>query len=278
MNQSSVALFQRAHGLQVSGVAGPDTSAVIEAHRSVLADTLAVAAEPTPMTIPTPVGPAPLGPLVQPAGLVFPMKAFDIYAGTQSADELDRFYADGYRCGIHYYSNTPGKNLTHLSAVGMTAKGFQIASVWEAAGATVDGFSSDMGQHDGASAVRQAIAVGQPKGSGIAFAVDFDPSLDEITKYILPYFAAVRIACGAAGFLVGAYACGRVLLALYNVGVIDYDWLAGAMGWTGTRGYVTPFPGRTKPAITQGLQMTEEGEDIDPDTVYDERPLFQVTA
>jgi hypothetical protein len=276
VNQSSIALFQRAHGLQVDGIVGPATTAIIEAHRDILNNTpLPVIADPAPLPVQSPAPPTVALPVDVPQ---FPMKAFDIYAGTQSADELDRFYVDGYRCGIHYYSNTPGKNLTHLSAVGMTAKGFQVASVWEAAGATADGFSSDMGQHDGASAVRQAIAVGQPKGSGIAFAVDFDPSPNEITQYILPYFAAVRIACGAAGFLVGAYACGRVLLALYNVGVIDYDWLAGAMGWTGTRGYVAPFPGRTKPAITQGLQMTEEGEDIDPDTVYDERPLFQVAA
>lgn len=211
--------------------------------------------------------------------LIFPAKSFDVYAGAQNDAQLRSLFENSFKVAFHYYSRTPGKNLTAASAQQLSNLGFWIGVVWEAAGSDPDNFNAVQGASDAQAAVAQALAVGQPQGTGIAFAVDFDPSPEQITENILPYFIAADEVVRAAGFQIGAYGCGAVLLALHEATAIDYDWLAGALGWSGSREYVSPFDPDGKPAISQGLETLAEGLNIDPDVVYHEAAgLFQVVV
>lgn len=208
--------------------------------------------------------------------LIYPAKSFDAYAGAQNDATLTRLWESGFRVAQHYYSHTPGKNLTRESAVQLTVKGFWIGVVWETTGQPNGG---QAGASDAQEAVKQVLAVGQPPGSGIAFAVDFDPTEAQIVDEILPYFTTAATVVRERGYKIGAYGCGDVHNALFQNKCSDYDWLAGALGWAGSRNYISPFDPSGKPAITQGLEETIDGLDIDPDTVYlPSAGLFQVSV
>ena len=212
------------------------------------------------------------------SALIYPAKSFDIYEDEVAAASLQEMFDDGYQSVIHYYSHTNGKTLTRDSALASTAIGLWIAAVWEARGSDIATFTPEQGIADAKAAVAEAQAVGQPKGSAIYFAVDFGPTEDQVQAVLIYLTAAATIVIGA-GYKVGIYACGAILLAAYGEGgVFDYDWLAGALGWPGSRTYVSPYDPSGKPAITQGLEARVDGLDIDPDTVYREAGLFQVAA
>lgn len=205
----------------------------------------------------------------------YPLKAFDQYAGANTDAQLDQLKADGYSVAIHYYGGSTTKRLTKASALQLTAKGFMIGVVYEAGGNALEYFTADQGNFDANSAINQATTIiGQPVGSAIYFAVDVGAMAEDV----LPYFSAVAPVVRSAGFKVGAYGCGAVLSGLFDTKLIDYDWLSGAMGWPGSRSYISPFDASGKPAIVQGLEGMVEGMDIDPDTVYREAGLFQVAA
>lgn len=97
------------------------------------------------------------------------------------------------------------------------------------------------GKDDGAKAIARAQALGAPKGAAIFPTVDTDvlPSqLPVVAGYIVA-FAAI---CGAAGYSCGGpYACGDVhtYLAENATTAVWAPWLAGAMGWSGSRSYDT---------------------------------------
>ena len=203
--------------------------------------------------------------------LTYPAKGIDLYAGLLSNAQLTAAQAAGEQFVIHYYGGSIGKDLTHGSAVATSTLGMWVGAVYEAGGNEPTYFSSNQGKLDAALSIRQAASVKQPSGSAIYFAVDCGPTPAQITANILPYFGAVAVAVRAAGFKVGAYGCGDVLTALKGVGLIDYDWLAGAMGWPGSRTYVGP-------AMQQYPTITLAGVgQVDPDTAYREAGLFQVT-
>lgn len=260
MTVDDIKAFQAAHPpLDVDGDIGPETKAAMQAD-------------------PNWVAPPP-APAVPVTGLVYPVKSFDIFAGSQTDAQLDALYGDGYRAVIDYYSWSETKNLTRASALRHGRHGMLTGVVWEADGATVAGFSGEQGIRAAKEAVELATAVGQPKGSGIAFAVDFGPSSSFERGQISAYFGGAATIVRTAGFQNGCYGCGDVMTMLFHMGLIDYDWLAGAMGWPGSRNYVSPFPGQNgRPAMTQGLEDTEHGMDIDRDMVYREGILFQVGA
>ena len=203
----------------------------------------------------------------------YPIKCFDQYAGQNTDAQLDQLWADGFRAVIHYYGGSMSKRLSPASAYQLTSKGFQIGVVYESGGNELGYFTADQGTHDALDALNEAQWVGQPLGSAIYFAVDVGVAHPED---ILPYFQAVMTRLNGTGYKIGAYGCGLLLSGLFNAKLIDYDWLAGAMGWPGSRTYVSPFDPSGKPAIVQGLEGTFDGIDMDPDTVYREAGLFQV--
>lgn len=201
----------------------------------------------------------------------YPNKAFDCFAGTLSSKQLAQMNGSGYDAVWHYYSHSPSKNLTKASAILTTNAGLEIGAVWEAQGDQISQFSSHYGSADAEAALALATQCEQPLNSAIYFAVDTGPSASQITNNILPYFAAVKALLNGK-YKIGCYGCGDVLTALEKAGLIDYFWLAGAMGWPGSRAYEA----LNKAHVVQGQPVIVNGLDIDPDTIYKECGLFTV--
>jgi hypothetical protein len=81
--------------------------------------------------------------------------------------------------------------------------------------------------------------MGQPPGTAIYFAVDYDASLSHLPA-ISGYFSAVRSQLDAAVYQVGIYAGGTVCQSIKeNQGLATFSWLAESTGWLGSHTYTT---------------------------------------
>ena len=100
------------------------------------------------------------------------------------------------------------------------------------------------GEADAAAAQKAAEAIGQPAGSAIYFAMDFDPAatdgtIDEATALseVDSYFAGINayFASVSSGpvYAIGVYGAGATLQSVSTAGLAQYTWLARSTGWTG---------------------------------------------
>lgn len=108
-----------------------------------------------------------------------------------------------------YYSRNTAKNLSASEAKALGDAGIRIVSVWEGAGDLLASFSPAQGAQDAADALKLAAAIGQPQGSAIYFAVDFDATPAEIANEVTGYFVAIQTAF-AGKYKVGVYGSGLV--------------------------------------------------------------------
>lgn len=163
--------------------------------------------------------------------------------------------------GRYYNVNNPGKNLTRTEAGVLIGAGLTVVAVWENGFPTrPDYFTSGQGQQDARRAIACASAVGQPQGSAIYFAVDYDASPEDISGPVVKYFDAVSEIFDSAErtYEAGAYGSGAVLSALHEEGLIGWLWLAQSLGWSGSK----DFEGWD---IKQGGEGQLCGMDVDTD-------------
>jgi len=153
-----------------------------------------------------------------------------------------QLFAAGVRTVIRYYNNRnssvfPSKCLGKAELAQLFDAGLSVATVFQqrgGAGGNLDDLSPTNGRRDGARAAELAARVGQPEGSAIYFAVDHDYHRAADLAQIARYFAAARAALVGA-HQVGVYGSGLVGAHLSREGLVEHIWLAGAMGWSGTR-------------------------------------------
>lgn len=112
------------------------------------------------------------------------------------------------------------KRLTPAEADAITAAGMYIISVFETA-ANRSGGGAAAGRADGAAAFREAQTVGQPSGSAIYFAVDYDAQpqhYDAIEAYL-------RAAAGQIpGYATGVYGSYAVIEEMARRGACSRFW------------------------------------------------------
>jgi hypothetical protein len=72
--------------------------------------------------------------------------------------------------------------------------------------------------------------------------VDTDAGLAAIEKLVLPYFASITSAFASSGLTVGVYGSGNVCDLVVANSLAARAWLAGAMGWQGSRAYLAARP------------------------------------
>jgi hypothetical protein len=123
----------------------------------------------------------------------------------------------------------------------LSSLGTKIVTVWEWHSGDPVYFTYATGYNDAVSAAQQARTVGQPPGSAIYFAVDFNargPALYQVDQY----FRGVNAGLAAAGggrrqYGIGVYGSGAVCAAMRGAGLAQYAWLSGSTAWDGTAGY-----------------------------------------
>jgi hypothetical protein len=171
------------------------------------------------------------------------MTIIDTTSNTRSS--ISCLLSQGVQTVIRYYnfsnsSTFPEKRLELPEAELLAANGLQIAVVFQQRQDRVADFSESNGIAAGRKAYRRAKDdIGQPAGSGIYFAVDFDATSNEIGDSIAPYFKGVKQAFAeesgsTADYRAGAYGSGLVCKTLTAAGLIELTWLAMSRGFQGT--------------------------------------------
>jgi hypothetical protein len=212
-----------------------------------------------------------------------------VLRGLDTTVELTRhaaaLKAQGYDFAMRYYSNNASKNLSLGEARALSQAGLQIGVVWETTGTHAAYFTRAQGLADGAQAFRMAKeSIGQPFGSAIYFAVDYDPTQADIDGGISNYFTGVRAALyvaneGEPSYQVGAYGSGMCCGALVERGMAGLSWLSQSSGFAGSRRYaeqklydlIQMLPARIVGA--DGIVLS-----IDPDATHPDKDagLFSV--
>ncbi|MGY8680474.1 glycoside hydrolase domain-containing protein [Bradyrhizobium sp. UFLA05-153] len=179
---------------------------------------------------------------------------------------------------IRYYcrnTRQAEKRLTPDEAAAIIRAGLRLAVVYQGAGDSAASFSQDAGAQDGAYARDYAAnVIGQPAGSAIYFAVDYDASDADIRTRIVPYFNAVRQAlkggAGDASYQVGVYGSGAVCQALLQAGLVSYTWVSQSGGFNGTAAFLRSGQWN----LHQRLPSTLYGLSVDPNDPNPQRPQF----
>jgi hypothetical protein len=182
--------------------------------------------------------------------------------------KLDCLHSEGVRSIIRYYARTtsqPEKRLTRDEADAIVDSGKSIAVVHQAGGANASSFSAQKGKQDAEYAFEYAIAtIGQPAGSAIYFAVDFDCNQSQLDSRVIPHFEAIHEANSGAfskSFAIGAYGNGLVLEALLDRGLAAFAWLSQSTGHHGSK----DFKKTDRWTLFQHLSSTLCGIGVDVD-------------
>jgi hypothetical protein len=163
---------------------------------------------------------------------------------TDSSDVLSELQGRRWLDFVARYYRDPSSRwppLTASEARRLAALGVKIVTVWEWHSHDPAYFSYATGYNDALNAYRQAKGVGQPPGSAIYFAVDFNArgsQLDPVDQY----FRGVNAGLAAAGggrseYKIGVYGSGAVCAAMRGAGLAHYAWLSGSTAWEGSAGY-----------------------------------------
>lgn len=139
----------------------------------------------------------------------------------------------GFACR---YLSPNAKGMTKAEVLALASLGIKIVSVYETtANRALQG--AEAGQEDMAAAIDLAASLGQPQGSPIFLAVDFDATLAQINGPITSYFqGANKEAVGEC--LVASYGNGLTCKTLKGKLLAQYTWVAGGKGMQGTRDYL----------------------------------------
>jgi len=104
-------------------------------------------------------------------------------------------------------------------------------------------FTAAQGDADARKMLAKAAALGQPKDSGLYFAVDTNPAPDDGDSVtpdvsdVVKYFQRVCGLVSVGGYRVGAYGSGLVLETLGQANLIELAMLANASGWYGSKDF-----------------------------------------
>jgi hypothetical protein len=144
-----------------------------------------------------------------------------------------RLYAAGLRFVARYYSDIASKTLSPSEARKLCDAGLQLVVVFQDKNNAADLFSADHGTSAATRALTLAASIGQPVGSAIYFAVDFDPSTGQLLGPVAAYFQAIhQVFTGAlAQYSLGVYGSGLTCRSIRNAGFAKFTWLSGSTGF-----------------------------------------------
>ena len=192
---------------------------------------------------------------------------------TDSSDVLNELKSSRVDFVARYYRNSDSRwpALSPTEAQRLSSSGIKIVAVWEAHSRDPAYFSYSQGYRDATIAYGEARAIGQPAGSAIYFAVDFNAQwLFPIDQYFRGIAAGLAAANGGhADYAVGVYGSGLVCDALKRSGLARYCWLSNAFAWDGSTGYEDWN-------IRQGSRLPELSFKQDSDEARDEYGAFRV--
>lgn len=150
-----------------------------------------------------------------------PTKGIDC-AVPLTAEKAKAMYAAGMRFACRYLvpASMAWKRLTRAEAEAITAAGLKIVSVFQRGTNDAAGGAAN-GSRDGKAAFQEAKAIGQPEGTAIYFAVDYDAQPADYAA-IESYLRAA--AAEIPGYRIGVYGSYNVMEAMASVGACQHFW------------------------------------------------------
>ena len=168
-----------------------------------------------------------------------------ISTSSQTGADAVCLATNGIAFVFRYYSTTTTsstKRLTLREAQALAAAGIMLGTVYEDGPTNVDYFSDDRGVADGTRAWQYAQQIGQPNGSAIYFAVDYDALAADLTA-IVSYFQGIQSGLdsasgGQSSYSIGVYGSGLVCHTIkQDQNLAKYSWTAESAKWQGTATY-----------------------------------------
>lgn len=142
----------------------------------------------------------------------------------------------------------PEKLLTARELQAIEAAGLSVFTVFQHCANRCSHFreSYRKGIEDASAAIHGAHLLGQPKGTPIYFAVDFDPTPstcdrlaeDDIWRIVIDYFRQLNQVVRQAGWIVGVYGAGATCAKLRSesidgIPLAEFFWLSASVGHKG---------------------------------------------
>jgi hypothetical protein len=165
-------------------------------------------------------------------GIDLPTDARDVSLELKDShlDFVARYYRDPT-------SRWPALSAAEARMVSSAA--MKLVALWESHSHRPDYFSYASGYSDALAAHRQAKATGQPAGSAIYFAVDYNAQEPDVSGPVDQYFRGIAAGLAAAlmgqapEYRVGVYGSGTVCDYLKRARLAEYTWLSNSTAWTG---------------------------------------------
>lgn len=156
-------------------------------------------------------------------------------ASVTTTSALDCLAKANIKTVIRYYSRrSASKVIKRPEAEAIVARGLRLCVVYEVT-SDLSYFTRASGLLDGGAACRYAQQViGQPHGSAIYFAIDFDSIDPAIETNVIDYFTAIGEQVKAAGspYRIGVYGSGRTCRVILDRNLADLAWLSQSIGWS----------------------------------------------
>lgn len=152
----------------------------------------------------------------------------------------------GYSTVGRYLTNVTGglnKKIQPGEIQTILENDFTLVPIFQEAGNGLLSFSLESGKSDARKACESALEYGFPRNTTIYFAVDFDPTEDEINNNIVPYFKGVNQEIQRMGALYrsGVYGTRNVCRILENAYLSKNSYVSGmSTGFSGNLGFRLP--------------------------------------
>ena len=176
---------------------------------------------------------------------------------SQFSSQGDRFVAQYIDDNSATASTGGSPSLTTAQVQKDAAAGLSIVSIYQTNGMSSAGgstayqtyFTHQQGAMDGTEALESAEALGQPPGSTIYFAFDFNPAIlatgqteTQLLTSVQTYLTVVSQVFANSGYKIGVYGAGDTLAAVIrnDIGTKGYTpvatqgWLTQSYGWAGS--------------------------------------------
>lgn len=127
----------------------------------------------------------------------------------------------GFEYAIRYLPTTAWKGLTKEEVKAIQDAGLKLVSIFQRSANFAGYFTIAQGRADGVQAKKLAESLGQPKGTAIYFAVDYDAQPKNIGG-VLAYFKGVKETLKE--YRVGVYGSYRVMNEVLQKEPVDYYW------------------------------------------------------
>ncbi len=159
----------------------------------------------------------------------------------EMTDERLKYLKDnGYKIVGRYLTGQNYKQLKKGEIERILNAGLKLFMIYQESGSDIGYFTEERGKTDALRAPVAARKRGIPGNKVIFFAVDMDPTDDEIKKYIIPYFKSINNNI-MPQYKVGIYGTRNVCTQVMNKGYAEKCFVSDmSTGYSGNMGFTMP--------------------------------------